>query len=198
MSKTRIGFGFGLSVALALGAGACDSATGRNQMGGGMSMAEVNGTVGGVGLTVNDRFAATTQASSTSGGSAVILITDTAGVCTAAIRGEQLKSVGGLTLILSATDGAAKSVAPTQNGTYVVAKATPEAGKLYATAVFGGTDDKCMAKSFTLADSGKVELTRVDASTYAGTFDLMFGSDHVTGSFDVSECAGRADKLTCT
>jgi hypothetical protein len=198
MFKIRIGFGFGLGLALALSAGGCDSAMSRNGQGGGASSAEVNGSVGGVTLNVMDKFAATTQASSSGGGSTVILITDTAGVCSAAVRGEQLKSVGGLTLIVYATDGAGKSVAPTQTGTYTVSKGAPAAGMKYAVGGFGGSDEQCKAKTFTLADSGKVELTRIDASSYAGTFDLMFGSDHVTGNFDVSECAGRADKLTCT
>jgi hypothetical protein len=202
MSMIRTGLGSSLAVAmmLAVGAGGCDNAVSRGG-GPGTSMATVDGTINGASLTVNDHFAATTKASSTSGGSAAILITDTAGVCSAAGRGEQPKSVTGLTLLVYATDGAAKSIAPTETGTYTVSSATPAAGMKTVVAVYGGTDDMCKSKMFKLADSGKVELTRIDASSYAGSFDLVFGSDHITGTFDVPECAGAANAaagtLTC-
>lgn len=40
----------------------------------------------------------------------------------------------------------------------------------------------------TSATGGTVVLTGADATHYAGTYDLWFGSDHVTGSFDAPWC----------
>jgi hypothetical protein len=42
--------------------------------------------------------------------------------------------------------------------------------------------------SDTQATSGTVTLTRADSTAYEGSYDLMFGSDHVTGSFAAPWC----------
>jgi hypothetical protein len=200
MFMTRIGFGLGLGLSLALVAGGCDGAVGRGPQGGG-GAATIDGTIGGASLGVMDSFSATTKSGSSQGGSAAILFTSTPGVCAAAGRGEQPKNVTGLTLLVFATDANAKSIEPTATGTYAVTKGTPAANSRLAIAVFGATDDQCKSKMFKPADSGKVEVTRIDANGYAGTFDLVFGSDHVSGSFDVPECGGAstaaAGSLTC-
>lgn len=39
-------------------------------------------------------------------------------------------------------------------------------------------------------------LTRVDASGVAGTFDLIFQNDHLTGSFDAPSCTAPGES-TC-
>jgi hypothetical protein len=40
----------------------------------------------------------------------------------------------------------------------------------------------------TSASSGTVDFTCIDGNAVVGTFDIMFGSDHVTGSFDAPLC----------
>lgn len=38
------------------------------------------------------------------------------------------------------------------------------------------------------ATSGTVTLTQADSTTYAGSYDLWFGTDHITGSFSAPWC----------
>jgi hypothetical protein len=42
--------------------------------------------------------------------------------------------------------------------------------------------------SDTTATSGTVTLTAADSTHYAGSYDLNFGADHITGSFDAPWC----------
>ena len=46
--------------------------------------------------------------------------------------------------------------------------------------------------------SGTVVVTKVDSSGIAGTFDVMFGADHLTGSFDAPTCGGPSAPASCS
>lgn len=49
----------------------------------------------------------------------------------------------------------------------------------------------CQLASSALGNSGTVTLSSVGGGSYSGTFDVTFSTgDHVTGSFDASNCAG--------
>ncbi len=49
----------------------------------------------------------------------------------------------------------------------------------------------------TAASSGTVNFTCVDGNAVDGTFDIMFGTDHVTGSFDAPLC-GSTMSTSCS
>jgi hypothetical protein len=83
-----------------------------------------------------------------------------------------------LILVLGETNASGPAVTP---GTY-----TPSTMPDELTAGYTSLDANCMG-----ADSeetaGSVTVTAAGAS-FAGTFDLTFGADHVTGSFDAPLC----------
>lgn len=54
-------------------------------------------------------------------------------------------------------------------------------------------DSTCMTPQGESASSGTVTFTRVDDCAVTGTFDLMFNTDHVTGSFAAPVCAVTPD-----
>jgi hypothetical protein len=72
-------------------------------------------------------------------------------------------------------------------GTAPLATGTYMAGGNGFDAQFATYDATCNSPSGESAGGGQVVVTQVDTSI-KGTFDLYFNSDHVTGSFDVSNC----------
>jgi hypothetical protein len=186
---------------LAVATGGCDGAVSRGGPGGGNS-ATVNGSVGGVSISAMDQFAITTQPTDSAGGSAIIVIGSLPGVCAAAVRNEQPKNLTALTMLAFVQGAESRlSVAPTAPGTFEVPKGTPAKDAKAAGAFLIVTDEQCESKTPTVASDGKIELTHVGDGSYTGTYDFTFGSEHLTGSFDVPNCAGAsvagANKLTC-
>ena len=49
-------------------------------------------------------------------------------------------------------------------------------------------DATCSVRPPSECTSGTVTLTRVDATGYAGTYDVMFGGNRLTGTFDSPSC----------
>jgi hypothetical protein len=67
-----------------------------------------------------------------------------------------------------------------------------DGGAPTAMAFFGAVDDSCntlLAGLDDWATGGTVTLTRVD-TVVEGSYDLAFGSDHLTGHFSVPHCDG--------
>lgn len=54
-------------------------------------------------------------------------------------------------------------------------------------------DGTCQSPAGESASSGTVTFTRVDECGVAGSFDLTFNSDHVTGLFSAPVCAAAPD-----
>ena len=85
----------------------------------------------------------------------------------------------------------------TQAGTYTVMDA-----QVPNSAVAEGNvlDSSCVnnADNDVLASSGTIDLTTASGGVFAGTFDLTFGADHVTGSFDATQCATKPEPTSCT
>lgn len=54
-------------------------------------------------------------------------------------------------------------------------------------------DGTCQSPAGESASSGTITFTRVDSCAVTGTFDLMFNTDHVTGSFAAPVCAAAPD-----
>jgi hypothetical protein len=69
-------------------------------------------------------------------------------------------------------------------------------GSCANTATFANLDATCSSdddagmSTKTAASSGSVDFTCIDGNAVVGTFDIMFGNDHVTGSFDAPLCSG--------
>ncbi len=61
-----------------------------------------------------------------------------------------------------------------------------------ATASYATQDATCNTSFSETASGGSVTLTTVSGSSVAGTFDLTFGTDHVTGSFSAPICGYSA------
>jgi hypothetical protein len=85
----------------------------------------------------------------------------------------------------------------TAAGTYMV---TDTQGSNGAVAEANVLDASCVnvADNDVLATAGTINLTTASGGVFAGTFDLTFGADHVTGSFDATQCASKPTPTTCT
>lgn len=60
-------------------------------------------------------------------------------------------------------------------------------------AQFTEFDGTCQSPAGESASSGTITFTRVDDCAVTGTFDLMFNTDHVTGTFAAPACATAPD-----
>jgi hypothetical protein len=54
-------------------------------------------------------------------------------------------------------------------------------------------DGTCQSPAGESASSGKITFTQVDDCAVTGSFDLVFNSDHVTGTFAAPVCAAAPD-----
>lgn len=87
-----------------------------------------------------------------------------------------------LALVLGATSATGS---PVVAGTYSP-NDNPGDDAYALTAGYNSLDANCMGNTGE-ATTGSVTLTSIGA-VYSGTFDLMFGTDHVTGTFDAPFC----------
>lgn len=84
--------------------------------------------------------------------------------------------------------------APTAPGTFVVYSLAnlPTKG-LVAECGYFPSDAKCTLSAPTECTSGTVALSRVDATGFAGSYDVVFEGEHLTGNFDAPSCAGVSE-----
>jgi len=76
------------------------------------------------------------------------------------------------------------------SGTFPVPPPKPTVTpQIEADIILAMTGPACQMAFAKWATSGTVTVLALNPSV-VGTYDLMFGSDHLTGSFDVSYCAG--------
>jgi hypothetical protein len=87
-------------------------------------------------------------------------------------------------------------------GTFPVVT-TSQNPPMLASAFFSVTDSACALPVNQTATAGSVTVSSVQP-TVIGTYDLTFGSDHITGSFDVANCnnvdiqgSGAANPRVC-
>jgi hypothetical protein len=76
-------------------------------------------------------------------------------------------------------------------------------GQCTTTVTFTHLDSNCMSGdggSVGSSATGSLTLSCVDGNAVVGTFDIMIGSDHVTGSFDAPVCGTNSNDpmTTCT
>jgi hypothetical protein len=161
---------------LVLGLGACGG--GGNS---GMAPATVNGTVNGLTLTAEDAIYANEPIVGTTSTETTIAIANASMTCADGAAGKiprNLKSV--LLFLATSADGGITAI--TAPGTYPIGGIN-----LASFLVFDATCQPVTASS-AQATSGTVTITALSTQAISGTFDLMFGSDHLTGSFNAANC----------
>ena len=116
-----------------------------------------------------------------------IVMSDVADLC-ARLSGtiQPSPNVQELSFDLFVSDGTANTSLPTASGDYVVATSDQEKGQL-VTAQYESTGATISDITMIPATAGKVTLDSPSHDT--GSFDLTFGSDHVTGTFAPTVCA---------
>lgn len=146
-------------------------------------------TIGGASFAVVDSASMVR----TSRGLTNIVLGDFMDVCATADESARANS-NQLTMLLAYYTDRDNSIPPTQLGTYPVstlADPLPDSGP-FAECGFESLDATCrIAERF--CDSGTITLTRADESGYTGTFDVVIAGDHVTGSFDTTNCDGVSE-----
>jgi hypothetical protein len=150
------------------------------------TQATVNGTPGGQALSPAYAIAFKGVNDPAYPNQVSVFISDIDNLCSLAQTGGQA-SFSAMMFVLGQTDSAAPPVGP---GTYT-ATSSPNEGTLgyynNVTLLPPGNNGDCAGTFIAGADGASVVISAVGASI-AGTFDVTFGSDHVTGSFDAPLC----------
>jgi hypothetical protein len=176
--------------------GLCAACGGGDQTYNLSGTATVTGTVAGHSLAAAD--AISTVASQSGASAGVILIGTQANQCNEINAHHDLKSATALTIALANRTGT--SVLAPAIGTYSIFSqqtVTQHTGNV-GDALFSMISAACLATTSVDVTSGTLTLTRVEATGYGGTFDLLFGTDHVTGSFNTGTCSAlAAPQVSC-
>ncbi len=170
-----------------------------SDLGSGMDMAAlatVNGTLQGATLTVADT-AYGTRVPGGGGSNTVIVLTSYAGVCTQLDNNHLGKNGQVLVLVVVDYDTMTKAQsAISAPGTYVVFGNGTPTSHTAAGNYFTTTMTCQVPANEEPASSGTVTITAFSASSISGTFDVILGSDHVTGSFTAPFCAGVSNTFS--
>jgi hypothetical protein len=159
--------------------------TGATDSGGCATATGVTGTLGGQTLSPAHAVALKGVNDASYPNQITVFLTNVSNLCsllqtTGSFNKANLRTLG---FVLGATSSSAPPVAP---GTYTQMNTTDE-----MTASYSSSDATCQ-----MTDSpwmgGSVTACGVGAS-YTGTFDLTFGTDHVTGTFDAPLCELNQD-----
>lgn len=153
----------------------------------------VNGTVGGVNLSVSDAIFSLFKDSAGKTTGAFIVLSDKPNLCASLKANREPKSATALSLVLfrfSNTDYLAPDV-----GDYTVTADAPTSAGSFAQAQFSRTDANCtntLNEATSYGKSGLVKVANLKGETNgnaSGTFDLTFGAgDKVTGTFNANFC----------
>jgi hypothetical protein len=172
MNKTSKSVAAGLFV-MVIAAAAC-----------GGSGTSVTGTVGGQSFDAQDAVFITGSSASTTG--TIVGMTTFGALCNAVTTNQIPKSSRVLSFQLAEANGTTAGPV-TGPGTFDFLGSSSGATKVFA-ANWESFDATCTPTS-TSATGGSVTVTAVTATHIAATFDVTFGTDHITGSFDASACA---------
>jgi hypothetical protein len=152
-----------------------------------------NGTVSGSSLAVADTIFYASKDAAGKTTSLVALMADKGGVCGTLKANREPKSSTFMMLQAFRLADDNTILAP-DVGEYTVLSGSPTKGGNYAWATFFHYDANCtntLTENARTGKSGVVKLTTVNLATNgsaAGSFDITFGSDHVTGSISASYC----------
>jgi hypothetical protein len=181
----RIQRGVLAAAALAL-LGACGGGSGQtyNLTGSG----SMTGTISSQPMTVSD--AVSNTVSQTGGSAGAMIISSAANQCQLINARRTLKSGSALAIVFGIQSG--NTVAVPTPGIYTVHTLETINGfqGMVAAVQFAVNDATCTTTTGPVeATGGTLTVTRVDATGYTGSFDLTFGSDHVTGTFSTGTCS---------
>ncbi len=140
----------------------------------GTSAGSVQGTVAGQSLSAADSVFYTLTPQTT-----VVGIDSVPNLCSYALKNELPKNLVSLGFFVSPPI--------TAPGTFTIDQTKA------VTAIWITRDATCAGTSVD-ATAGSITITSLSTTNMSGTFDVMFGQDHVTGSFNASSCEhGQAD-----
>jgi len=152
----------------------------------GSSGNSATGTVGGVPLAPQDAFFNSDHQGPSANGKAntILGFTSFGGACTELYTDTHVpRSSAVITMYLIASGGPV-----TAAGTFTFAGGTPPStGNVFSGATFGATDGAC-GETSVAATAGTVTITSASSAHLAGTFDITFGADHVSGTFSAGQC----------
>lgn len=166
------------AAATAMALTACSSSSG-----GGSGSASVTGTIQGAAVPASDSvgLSSVSTANGTSEAAVGAIITNVANACGVLQSHANPANATALVLAVSASGSSVGT------GTYDIVSQG-----FGATASYAKQDSTCNTSFSENASGGSVTLTAVSGSSVSGTFDLTFGSDHVTGSFSAPICSYSA------
>jgi hypothetical protein len=153
----------------------------------------VSGTVSGISLGVADTLFYVEKDTAGKTIAFDVILADKGSVCTTLKANRLPKSSTSITLGLFRLAEDLTFLAP-DIGDFTVIDSTPTKAGNWAIASFSHLDANCtntLSKSASSGKSGLVKVTGVNAAnngSIAGTFDVSFGSDRVTGSFSGAYC----------
>lgn len=179
---------FLIAVAVAAGAPACGGTTASS---GSPGSGAVTGTVGGVSLNVADAVVIAERGTIGVDATAIVVeIFDIANVCALAQSfPKNAKKASYTALVLGV--GAAMPVGP---GTYGVGQASFGDGgtALHGSATLVKSDAQCnqvIPGIDGIATSGTITISAISSATVSGSFDLVFKTGSMKGSFGAATCA---------
>lgn len=141
----------------------------------------VSGTFSGQSMLTAD--AISNMVVQSNGSAAEILLSTKSNQCSAFNDHQALKS--GQSVVLQFATISGNSIAAPAAGTYTINSSTGNT----AIAEYLATDANCGITNLQRAASGTVTVASVAATGYGGSFDLTFGTDHVTGTFNSGTCS---------
>jgi len=165
--------------------------------------ASLAGTIHGMTFAMHDSASAEVVVTTAGGAqlhAAGILLTSTTGTCADIMAKQSHQNEKAVFIVLWDVVGTTTN-APTVPGTYTIYQGSgtspAKAGSFDAQA----NDATCheIAADTAKAATGTVTLTAVSGMKYAGNFDVSLDSgDHVTGSFDPTECPDLGNFIAST
>lgn len=153
----------------------------------------VNGTVGGVNLSVADAIFAVLKDDAGKSLAALVFLADKPKLCDSLKANREPKQATSLVLAMARYNANGEVLAP-DVAEYTVNN-SPTSGGDYATGYFARTDANCtntLANDAATGKSGLVKVTNFKGDSTGsanGTFDITFGSgDKVSGNFNATYC----------
>ena len=157
--------------------GACGSSSGTN------IGASATGTIGGHAFTAAsaEGFAGGTAAANTGPVAGVVISSGTRAACSGGAAEDPYGLQGTTSLLIEAIKGGNAIT----TGTYTVG-ATDPVPKVFASTVIN--DSSCNDTGVESATSGTMTITALTATRLTGSYNLVFGSDTISGTFDIALC----------
>ena len=149
---------------------------------------KLNGTIIGASFTLSS------SASQAGLGAVSFVLSSVDDICSALSGTGGVPDSQNLSVALRNTDASGSPV-PISPGTYTVAGASGEVASVF----YRKYGDNCADADLATADSGTIVLTTIDTTTgqLSGSLDLVFGSDHLSGSITAADSCARFNNVTC-